>query len=689
MSANFVNKKQMKVQLVSCLFTLTLLSACSSTQDEKLVYNSSYLLEEQQQEKALLVNEGTDNNEEKSDSTVTKIKPFSFKQKIVKRDSPIVERFSTTKKIKISADELPLNEFIHYVMGEVLQVSYILGDSVKADEDALTLNLIDSVSHRKLFSLVEELLAERNYVIRFNDGIYYINQEGQRSASGEIVFGYGNEVTDVPSSSQQIWQLVPFDYAFNGSLQLPLMSIAKVIIQPDAQQNMFILKGKRVEIIKAIEFIQLFDRPGAGKKHIAMYELEFSDTETITAKLSELLQQEGIVLGGADSTGSALSAIQLPNINALTFFANSPDMIKRAMFWVKKIDLPDKGDSIQYFIYNPKFSRASDLGESLQDLIGGSSAVGSKTSAKNQNKANTRRQSSIEGDSEMALVIDERSNSLIFQTTGDKYRKLLPLIKRLDVMPKQVLLEVVIAEVQLTDEFKQGVSFSLTNKGTADVTGGFNLSSGSAGLSYALTGMKGSFNLDLFQTNSHVNILSRPSLLVRDGVSASINVGKDVPTVGEIVTDPVNGSRTSIVYRKTGVELSVTPTINAQGVIIMEIEQTNSDSLPGSDAVQGTPTIFERNISTEVVSESGQTVILGGLISENRTVSETGVPFFSTIPFFGKLFDSNNDSESKSELVIMVTPRIIESNNQWQAIYNKLKQELQLLDIDGISSVKQ
>ncbi|REL26112.1 hypothetical protein DXX93_05660 [Thalassotalea euphylliae] len=672
-----------KAKPLLAALSLTLLAGCSVTQDKQLVYSPSYLLKENvaQQQAA----EGEQAQQEKvTDSERNQeLKPFIFKQKIENKGDQSEQAFSDTKKVSLAADELPLNEFLHYVMGEVLQVSYILGDSVKADSDTLTLNLIESVSHRKLFSLVEELLAEREYAIRFNDGIYYINQEEQVAGLGKIIFGYGNKVEDVPNTNQDIWQLVPFTYDFNGSLAVPIMQIAKVIVRPDAKQNMLVIQGKRSEVLKAVEFIHLFDKPNAGRKHLSMYAIEFSDTERITSKLTELLKQEGITLGNADSLKSAMSVVKLPNINSITLFSNNKELINRALYWLNKIDVPELGDDIQFFVYAPKFSRAADLGDSLGSLIDGAAAVSKSTSARAQNAATSQNQAEVQG---AEMVIDERSNTLIFQTTGERYRKLLPLIKRLDVMPKQILLEVVIAEVQLTDEFRQGVSFSLTNRGLANTRGGFNINSGSDGFSYTLTGVDGEFNLTLFESSSHVDILSRPSLLVRDGVSANFSVGNDIPTVGEIVTDPVNGNRTSVVYRKTGVELTVTPTINAQGVVIMEVEQSNSNSSTSNAAVAGSPSIFERKISTEVVSESGQTVVLGGLISESKDLGDTSVPFFSDIPLIGKLFDTKNDSTVKTELVIMVTPRVIESNNEWQSIHQQFKQELKLLDLEGIAN---
>jgi general secretion pathway protein D len=681
-TANFWQGCTSVKPLILAVLTATLVTACS-TMPNKLAYDPSFLLKQSQA--AVSDTEQEKAPEDKPASQLEMVKPFSFNNKIAKKGSPIIERFSADKKIQLAADELPLNEFLHYVMGEVLQVSYILGEGVKKDVHNLTLNLIEPVSHRKIFSLLEALLAERNYVIRYNDGIYYINQEDQQAGRGEIIYGFGNQLEDVPETSQDIWQLVPFTYAFNASLQFPLMQIAKLVIKPDAQQNMFILQGKRSEIIKGLEFMRLFDTPDAGKKHIAMYQLEFSDTVTLMTKLTQLLKQEGISVGAAEELTKTLSVVTLDSINTLAFFANSKDVIERALFWLHKIDLPEQGEDIQYFIYAPQFSRAADLGESLQALLGASASVGSATSAKNQNKtANSKKGSNRAGSSaigDVGLVVDERANSLIFQTSGDEYRKLLPLIKRLDVMPKQIMLEVVIAEVQLTDEFEQGVSFSLTNNGVASASGSFNLASGSSGLSYLLNGIKGTLDLNLFQSNTHVNILSRPSLLVRDGVGATITVGNDIPTVGEIITDPVNGSRSSVVYRKTGVDLAVTPTINAQGVVLMEISQKISNQAKGSGAVAGSPIIFERSINTEVVAESGQTIILGGLISEDRTVSDTGVPFFSAIPLLGKLFDGNSDTNTKSELVIMVTPRVVESNEEWLQIRQKLAQELELLDI--------
>ena len=258
---------------------------------------------------------------------------------------------------------------------------------------------------------------------------------------------------------------------------------------------------------------------------------------------------------------------------------------------------------------------------------------------------------------------------------------MLPLIKRLDVLPKQVVLEVIIAEVKLTDKFKSGVDMVLTNQG-AQKTGGFKLENNAKGLSYVLSGTQGSIAVNLLQSNTNVNVLSRPSLLVRDGVTANITVGDSIPTVGSTVVVPDSGTTTSVIYRETGVNLDVTPTINARGVIIMDVVQQISNQQEADESVAGSPIIFERKISTEVIAESGQTIVLGGLISENSSYGKTSVPFFSSIPVIGNLFDGRNDSSDKTELVVLVTHRIIESNDEWDEIRGKFSNVLQRLSID-------
>jgi general secretion pathway protein D len=171
---------------------------------------------------------------------------------------------------------------------------------------------------------------------------------------------------------------------------------------------------------------------------------------------------------------------------------------------------------------------------------------------------------------------------------------------------------------------------------------------------------------------------------VRDGVSATINVGSDISVIGSTTVDPINGERqtTTSEYRKTGVDISVTPTVNSQGIIVMEVDQTISNSIPSSSGASGNPDIFERSLSTEVVARSGQTVILGGLISANYNQGGSSAPRLGDIPLLGNLFKSSSDSQDRTELVMLITPKLIENLDQWQIVMSDFKQGLKYLYFD-------
>jgi general secretion pathway protein D len=272
---------------------------------------------------------------------------------------------------------------------------------------------------------------------------------------------------------------------------------------------------------------------------------------------------------------------------------------------------------------------------------------------------------------------------LVFYTSGTEYQGLLPLLEQLDVLPKQVLLDIVIAEVSLKDEFKFGFEWALQQNEVALSTLGAFGASRIGGTALALTGSDGELISQVLQTSQLINVLSNPTMLVRDGVTANINVGSDISVVGATTFDPINGQRqtTATTYRKTGVDVTVTPTINAEGVVLMNVQQRISNAVPNSTGAGGNPDVFERSISTEVVAASGQTVLLGGLISEDVTASGSGTPGISKVPALGWLFKSEADSGSRTELVMMITARVVDDLSAWEELERKFDDGLRYLDL--------
>jgi general secretion pathway protein D len=261
-------------------------------------------------------------------------------------------------------------------------------------------------------------------------------------------------------------------------------------------------------------------------------------------------------------------------------------------------------------------------------------------------------------------------------------------------------LEATIAEVSLTGEFANGVEFAFTqyrdpnplsdDGATERLSGGtagrLGLTTGGLALNF-VSSVTDQVRLRLSASDGNVNILSRPTLVVRDGSSATISVGNDVPTVGATASDPIQSDRqvTTVLYRRTGLVLNVTPSINAQGLVVLQVDQSISNSVPGASGVQGAPVFFERAVNSEIVANSGQTVMLAGLISDSNSESSAGIPGLSRIPILGGLFSSSQKKREKTELVLLITPRVIESPNQTDVVLNAIAGSLSQIDL-GVSS---
>jgi general secretion pathway protein D len=665
-----------KLSLTTLAIITSVLCGCASDPQQNYKVSDSYLKQDLQV--SAKATEEVEASDRASSNGFMALPTLSMRSSEQSDTVDLASRFSNSQQVEITADELPLTDFLHYVMGEVLEVNYILGDSAQKANQTVTLNIQQNISKQKLFLLTQELLAEKGFLIRLSEDIFYINNEDTAQGKSATVFGYGASIDTVPNSTGEILQIVPFKYGLRSNLSLLLPSITSVKVIPDPQQNTAMLRGKRSDIIKALDFIQLVDSPSYRNQSVAAFKTTFVPVKELVTKLDELLKNDGYAGG--------LSTVTLDAQSTLVLFSSDSDLMKRAKFWLQQIDVPADTDEKQYFVFQPLYARASDLAESLAPLLGSVQNNGQNTTSRANNtgdsssEKNSRSSVLSAGNEELSIVVDSRSNNLIINASGKDYRGLLPLIERMDVPPKQVMLEVMIVEVTLTDRFKRGVEFFLEeNNFTLGNQGAFGLSD-IGGLSYFLTGSnKWSLDASLSQGNDLINIISRPSLVVRDGVTATLDVGTEIPIAS--TTSEQGVVNTSVQYRKTGLSLSVTPTVNSRGVVIMEIDQQITNTLDGGVTVGDTPSISTRNLTTEVVANSGQTVILGGIISENKTNSDANVPGLSSIPLLGNLFSVKSDEKIKTELVIMVTPRIIESTQQWDDIKAAMSQQLQQIQL--------
>lgn len=610
---------------------------------------------------------------------------------------------SQSDSLSFAADNMPLPEFIHSVFGELLKLNYVMAEEISNSEMPVTLNLQRSVSSRELYQLSAQILDSKEMSITAQDGIFFIGPKKVEGKGGQTI-GIGRRPADVPQVVGPVMQIVPIKYGINISLERTLNDLINARVVPDFEKNVLFITGERSEILRALDLIGLLDLPPSRSQHVGILRLTYSNPEQFIGKISKLLKAEGIPVDAGDNGKTNLVLVPLEQIGAVAVFGSDQLYVDRVNYWASQLDQPSEGAEKRYYVFHPRFARAADLGNSISALIGGSaapaanrqgnqnrdtaSAFGTNQQRQQQNNQPQQQQNNAAAGSAvsvrtdaMTMTVDDRSNTIIFYTSGIQYQTLLPMIRRLDVMPKQILLEATIAEVTLTDDLAMGVEFAIKNgkfsTGTKDAFGVSKF--GGLGLSY-IDGAE-SLLVQLKQSNSNVNVLSSPSIVVRDGVTANMSVGTDVPVVSATTINPGTETESqSVEYRRTGVELSVTPTINAQGLVVLQINQSISNTEEGS-TLAGSPIISARAVTTEVLAQSGQTVMLAGMMSESKNRVNTKVPLLGDLPLLGQLFQGEKDSTRKTELILLITPKVIDQPEQWQQIRHKLDNGLKYLKL--------
>ncbi len=366
--------------------------------------------------------------------------------------------------------------------------------------------------------------------------------------------------------------------------------------------------------------------------------------------------------------------------------------------------------------------------------VGGRSGASYSSTAMNRTNSNTNSRGRSSGSSNLTttgsgvpassstkqtdirITPIEENNQLLVMATPGEWDSIRAAIHRLDIAPLQVQIEAKILDVVLDGELKYGVQWwlsGLINNANAGSGTGFQYEppyvnqngnadrhraslggstsipvSGGSGLFYSFLNKNFQVALDALQTSGQTKVLSTPSLVVMNNQQAEITVGTQVPVISQsIIGIPSTTTGTSSNYTNTGIgqasyistgiTLNITPRVNPGGLVYMDVQQ--EDSIPGSAPSGQNPPISQRNLSTQVAVQSGQTVLLGGMIQDQLIDSKSGVPLLSSIPFLGNLFSSNDKNHHRTELIVLITPRVITNSEEARQMTQEYEQRFESL----------
>ncbi|WOO31841.1 type II secretion system secretin GspD [Diaphorobacter limosus] len=422
-------------------------------------------------------------------------------------------------------------------------------------------------------------------------------------------------------------------------------------------------------------------------------------------------------------------------LNALVVVTPRPHLLPQVETWIRRLDRPTDALEQQLFVYPVQNGSAVHLAEMLNGLFTGGQAasgaarpgvaagaaptqfgaaaglgssanrpvastsgamgtgasgtgnfgaLGTSTGAAGQ-QGQLSSVSQLEGG--VRVVADDKRNALLIRATRVEYRRIEQALRELDKAPTQVLIEASIVEVSLTGNLRYGVEWFIENSMSRDRTGqaGLNLNASGPigaqqpGFSYTISkaGVVRA-TLNALAASSQLRVLSNPSVLVLDNHSATILVGRQQPikqsttvTTGNLVTE-------AIVYKDTGVMLSVTPSVNAGGLVTLDINQQVTD-VGDVDAATGQRNFLTRQIQSRVAVRSGDPIVLGGVMTDNENGGNSGVPGLRNIPLLGALFSTTNNTRARTELLVMLTPRVLTDDSTLREVSAELRDRMRNL----------
>ena len=600
-----------------------------------------------------------------------------------------------------------LQSVVHTILGEVLQETFVIGPGVSGQ---VTFSTSKPVSRDQLMPILELLLRWNGAAMVFTEGRYHIlpvadairgNLVPTLSAE-DLAMGYEVRVVPLEFIGAQEMSTILEPYVRDGA-----------IVRTDILRNMLFLAGTQEELRNYQQTVEIFDVDWLAGMSVGIYPLETVDVESITTELTSIFGTDA-----ESPLAGMFRFVPLERLGSIMVITPKEEYLEKARTWIETLDRGAAGSGVQLYVYRVKNLEAQVLADYLSQLFGGATSsprqdrnrgtlspglqeaqsssisnFNSNRQAANQRGVQGNRNtgglvSTEEGDIRNTSVSE--TNSLLIQASQTQYSSILAAIERIDEEPLQVLIESQILDVELNEDLQFGVNWYLTNDATAtDGDSGALLSEGINSLTAggatnffaSITGALGSnfvkATISALDSVTDVRSLGAPSLLVRNNATATITVGTQVPVQSSSIGTGNNNVISSAQYVSTGVTLTVTPRINPGGLVYMDV--TQEVSRPGARdpdiSTSGNPPINNKSVTSQVAVQSGQTIFLGGLISEQSSKGRTGVPYLNRIPGIGRLFGSQQSQTIRSETIVMITPTVIESITDLKTVSDDIRTE--------------
>lgn len=612
------------------------------------------------------------------------------------------------------ADDIVVLDYEQVELRQVLEeIADTLGIALVIDSsiaDKVTVRTAEGnpLKHQDLWPLLQLLMHDAGVMMERQGNVYFVKKMPQ-----PVPPDIGDMATAGRSTAPEVLQITPLRYitvdAAAQAIKPLLDPKGRLISLPTLNVMGIVTAPPRLQRIN--QLLQLLDADPFVHRGMRLYRLGNAKAQEVQGDLDKILK-------AVEGAKPAYQLIALERVNALLVIAPPNRGFDQVSQWIELLDEENEEGGEQVFIYRVRNLKATTLASTLSEVFKEEEKDDLPKQNKNEPKTDpaqpdnappdpatptppTSGKLRVSAELKVSIVADEDTNSLLVRARPRDYRQLLETISVLDQVPKEVMINAVIAEVRLTESTKFGIDWGYffgskgflgTNFGVggssvlspnhADaVYDQFNFGDSMTGLvlrnaSNSLTGI-----LNLVASDSEVQLLSRPSILVRNNQEATMNVGGDEPTITRVnttSTTTVNSNFTSsneVQYRQTGITLKVTPHINDDGIINLDIYQEISNR--GEDrTVQQLPSFIQRKIETSVVVRDGNPIVLGGLIDTREDDSQSGIPYLMNAPVLGRAFSNTSQGLTRVELVVIIVPQIVNPQADNRAFVKAFNQRM-------------
>ncbi len=623
--------------------------------------------------------------------------------------------------VVLNFSDTDIREVAQSVLGDVLKLNFVVDIESQA---RITLRTNRPIPKSSVLPTLETTLAASGLALAREGEVYRIVPAAKAKGSGRLT-----RVLHDASGLRAGFNVVAVPLRFVAPSQMAKivepMAPAGSILNVDDTRNLMIVSATGPELSALLDTIDMFDVDGMKGMSFGYFKLQKSRVGDVTKELKSVMAAHA-----SSASVTPPQVVTLDRLNALLVIAPRQQSLKLVTEWVERLDKAEKGDEQRLFVFHVKNRKAKEVATLLESVFqkrgtattSGSYNQPSETGNRDEidspqspngpmippeekavelsragvkvaavgdvGLAAASSDSSLRGaptgdELQARIVADEEHNTLIIRARQSDYEVIVQAIESMDLVAPLVMIEVTIAEIKLEDGLKFGIEWFFKNKhnkATFSALDTGQILSKFPGFSYFFSAADVAAVLNALADVTDVRIVSSPRIMVRDNRTASLQIGDQVPVLtstARSITTPDAPIVQTVQYFDTGVILKVTPQVNARGLVAMDVVQEVSNVATDKEDGIESPTIQQRKISSSISVHDGEAVVLGGLMRESRSNTTTGVPLLSDIPGLGEVFKTHDRAKDRTELMVVITPRVVWGRSDAQLITEELRGKLE------------